>query len=204
MEGSTLKVPRGRTNPHRPCQPFSPSPPPPAKAKPLFPWTYTFQEEWSLSLSHPGYKPYFYLLTRPFAAASKQSATLHPYAHSMRPRFQNTSESLEEEKEKTKAVSLNSHLCLLEREDHRALLRCSLPVLHPGNCLQAESGVGLTSFLSLLSGSAFLCFPFSNVRKLLFHRPCRFRCLKQESKSGGRSSIVAGSEVLFVMRRVLS
>lgn len=110
----------------------------PAKAAPLPPCTWTFQEEGGISVPLPAMLPYFYLLTRLLAAGSKQSETVCPpptHTHPMRPRFQNTSGSPEEEKGTTQAVSLNSHFCLPEQEDHQA--RFSLPARQPGNSLQA-------------------------------------------------------------------
>lgn len=65
----------------------------------------------------------------------KQSAPTPPHTHPMRPRFQSTSGSLEEEKGTAQAVSPNSHFCLPEQEDHQA--RFSLPARQPGNSLQA-------------------------------------------------------------------
>lgn len=111
----------------------------PAKAAPLSPCTWTFQEEGGLSVPLPAMLPYFYLLTRLLAAGSKQSETVcphpPPHTHPMRPRFQSTSGSLEEEKGTAQAVSPNSHFCLPEQEDHQA--RFSLPARQPGNSLQA-------------------------------------------------------------------
>lgn len=76
----------------------------------------------------------------------------------------------------TQAVSLNSHFCLLEQEDHQALLRFSFPAWQPRNSLQdvgcVKCGTHLIDLSSLRDGflvpSVFLSLKTIVAYTLLF------------------------------------